>query len=120
MQRVHPILFPLLLAPALPTATATQSRPSYFDQPAIIRSIGRARGGERVPLVIIPPATGVSASTIYDALAPHVGSSAILALVPAGRPQRSDYSPDFYAYVKWFEQRLALDRASLGHTVDRS
>ena len=89
--------------------SACSGAADYLDVPATLRVVGSAPAGERLPLLIVLPATGASAADVYAALAPHVGLPAYVAMLPAGVPARRDYSYDFDGYVRRYERRVEKD-----------
>ncbi len=114
MRRVvqHGALFIILiifLSPSASLFAATQARPPYLDEPVKLEIIGRLEAGEKYPLVIFLPFTTGSASIYYSRVAPYVGLENYLAIIPQGAVETGDYLPDFFSYIKWYEQRLLTD-----------
>jgi predicted esterase len=104
----------------VPSFALAQSRPPYLDQPAEIRVVGSAANGERLPLLVVLPSTGMSAGDVYDELQSHVGLANYVVVIPQGAPSRSDYESSFSRFLDGFDARLRLDlqRAQATYPVD--
>lgn len=109
-------LLTLVFCVALLTATVrpvnAQTRPAWFDTPATIRVIGTPHSGERLPLLIVLPPTGDSATNVFAAIAPRIALERYVVMLPEGVPARSDYARDFDRFLGWFDARLTADIAT--------
>ncbi len=104
----------LLLGLALVAAGAHAQalRPAYLDVRAeVILPVGYRRSVDYPVFVVLPP-TGTYASSIVSRLGfnPERQRDFVLVL-PAGRPTRAEYLPDFPAFVAWYEERVLTDLA---------
>lgn len=97
-----------------------QTRPAYLDNPATVRIVGRPAAGERLPLLVVLPATGGSAASIYQTLAPSIPLRAYAVLLPDGAPSSSDYLPGFSSFLGWYDTRVMEDvrTALASHPID--
>lgn len=90
------------------SAQAQQARPAYLDQPAQLRMVGNP-GHQRVPLIVVLPATGVEAARVYEWLRSALPLRSYALLLPAGTPTTAEYLPAFGKYVDWYQERLLAD-----------
>lgn len=112
------ILLAFIVAPAAWGATG-QQRPAYLDEPSrIVPPVGYS-SGRRYPVFIPLPPTGTSSLLMARSLGldPERQTDFIL-LLPPGRPQRSEYLPDFVRFVAWYEERVLADLARLLESYD--
>lgn len=109
-RRVALVLF--LLLTAVSATLATETRPGYLEQPAeIVLPVGYHRN-TRYPVFVVLPPTGTRASWATTRLGLDPGRQGEFILVlPAGRPTREQYLPDFPEFVAWYEERLLADLA---------
>jgi len=108
-KMIHAALLIIFLSPSASLFAATQARPTYLDEPVKLEIIGRLDAGEKYPLVIFLPFTTGSAEKYYSFVGPYVGLEKYLAIIPQGTVQTGDYLPEFFSYLKWYEQRLITD-----------
>ncbi len=107
------VLLAFLVTPAAWAATGRQ-RPTYLDQPSrVVAPVGYSPG-RRYPVFIPLPPTGTNSLLMARSLGldPERQTDFIL-LLPPGRPQRSEYLPDFVRFVAWYEERVLADLARL-------
>ena len=117
------ILIAVLVAPGAAWATTTQARPAYLDQPSrVVLPVGYS-ARRSYPVFIPLPPTGMSSLLMARSLGldPERQTEFIL-LLPPGRPQRTEYLPDFMSFVQWYEERVLVDLAQLleTHSADRA
>lgn len=105
-----------------PAYCQTQQRPVYLDQPVQVKVIGEINPGEKYPLLIFLPFTTGSADKYFSFVSPHTGLDNYIAVIPHGTAQLTDYLPDFYSYMKWYEKRLMTDLPEIlkAYPVDRN
>ncbi|TVQ19110.1 MAG: alpha/beta fold hydrolase [Spirochaetaceae bacterium] len=109
--------------PAAASATTLQQRPAYLDQPSrVVLPVGYSPRRSYPVFIPLPP-TGSSSLNMARSLGldPERQTQFIL-LLPPGRPQRTEYLPDFISFVQWYEERLLEDLARLFemHSADRA
>ncbi len=116
-------LFVALLLAALPVAEAfaAEAKPVYLDRRAeVVLPVGYNRTTEYPVFVVLPP-TGLEAARVaqYLGLDPQRQEDFIL-ILPAGRPTRDDYLPDFTSFVEWYEKRVLeeLDSVLENYSAD--
>ncbi len=99
---------------------ATQSRPSYLDEPAQIRQVGQIQAGRLYPLIVFLPFTTGTSERYFDAVSDYLQIDNYIALIPQGRTERNEYLPDFMSYIAWYEARLLkdIDRAKKEFPID--
>ncbi len=107
----------------LTTASLTwgQSRAAYLDQPAQVIVPDDYRSSRSYPLLIFLPFTTGTASEFFERHRGYLPMNDVIVLLPAGRPDREDYLPDFMSYIGWYEQMLLpqIERTVSEYNVDR-
>lgn len=103
------------------TGIIGQTRQSYFDERGeIVLPENYDQSHDYPLLVFLPYTTGTSRDFLRgkDAL---LTKDEYIILLPAGRPQRDHYLPDFRSYIKWFEESLFRDinYYSQRYSIDR-
>lgn len=83
-----------------------------------MRTVGEVH--ERIPLLVVLPATGGTSGEMLDRLAPAIPLPSYVALLPGGRPSSSDYLPDFRRFATTMEEPILADaeRAKQERSVD--
>ncbi len=110
------VLLLALLPACFPAAEAfaADAKPVYLERRAeVILPVGYNRTSEYPVFVVLPP-TGLEAARVapYLGLAPQRQEDFILVL-PAGRPTRDHYLPDFRSFVEWYEERVLTELESV-------
>jgi predicted esterase len=90
-------------------ANSVGAAQAYLREPAEIRVVGEVAEGETVPVVVFLPATGGTSEWLFDTTAHLMPIDAFVAVLPQGRPRRSDYLPRFGAFIDAFQERLLPD-----------
>jgi len=106
----------VLLPACFPLAEtfATDTKPVYLERRAdVVLPLGYNRTTEYPVFVVLPP-TGLEAARVarYLGLDPQRQEYFIL-ILPAGRPARSEYLPDFPTFVEWYEERVLAELDSV-------
>jgi pimeloyl-ACP methyl ester carboxylesterase len=86
----------------------------YLERRAdVVLPVGYNRTSEYPVFVVLPP-TGLEAAQVaqYLGLDPQRQEDFIL-ILPAGRPARSEYLPDFPTFVEWYEERVLAELGSV-------
>ncbi|MFP4375255.1 MAG: hypothetical protein ACLFPO_13060, partial [Spirochaetaceae bacterium] len=95
-------------------AFADDVKPVYLERRAeVVLPVGYDRSTEYPVFVVLPP-TGLEATRVarYLGLDPQRQEDFILVL-PAGRPTREEYLPDFRTFVEWYEERVLAELDSV-------
>ena len=111
------ILLACLVAPAAAWGTTVQRRPAYLDQSSrVVLPVGYSPRRSYPVFIPLPP-TGTSSLLMARSLGldPERQTEFIL-LLPPGRPQRTEYLPDFIRFVEWYEARVLEDLVRLFET----
>jgi len=104
----------LLACASAPGALAADTKPVYLERRAeVVLPLGYNRRSEYPVFVVLPP-TGLEAARVaqYLGLDPQRQEDFIL-ILPAGRPTRDEYLPDFFTFVKWYEERVLAELDSV-------
>lgn len=91
-------------------AFAVDAKPVYLERRAeVVLPLGYNRATKYPVFVVLPP-TGLEAARVapYLGLDPERQESFIL-ILPAGRPTRDEYLPDFLSFVEWYEERMLAE-----------
>ncbi len=110
------VLLLTLLPVCFPAAEAfaTDAKPVYLERRAeVVLPVGYNRTSEYPVFVVLPP-TGLEAARVaqYLGLDPQRQEDFIL-ILPAGRPSRDHYLPDFRSFVEWYEERVLTELESV-------
>lgn len=89
---------------------STQSRPEYLNESAKLLGNGDVSDpSKKYPLIVWLPWTGSPAERYYNETKTMTGLQNYFALLPQGDAKSSEYLPDFYCFIQWFEKRLLTD-----------
>lgn len=105
-----------------PTINAKWIAPDYFSQAATIVQVGTNKDNHKLPLVIFLPATDMTAEKLFLRMKNDQPYTNYIALIPVGKPKRSEYQTDFRSYLLGYEHNLLLniETAKKNYPIDES
>lgn len=98
-----------------------QIRQSYFDERAEIILPESYNPSHDYPLLVFLPFTTGTSRDYLRGKEALLAKNEYIILLPAGRPLRGHYLPDFRSYIAWFEESLFrdIDYYSSLYSIDR-
>lgn len=98
-----------LVLALLASHASAQTRPAFFDEPSHVLTYGHPEPGQRYPLFVALPPTGLTAEWLLPALTAAIPLETYYVMITPGAPERSDYLPQFRLYLDWVDARVLPD-----------
>jgi len=121
MKEMKLIYLLLLFLFLVSTGIFGQTRQPYFDERAEIILPENYNKSKEYPLLVFLPYTTGTSRDFLRGKQTLLADNEYIILLPAGRPQRDHYLPDFRSYIAWYEESLFRDinDYSTRYSIDR-